>query len=393
MFTIERKIIDRLLEYKFQIMFLCISVLGLYIRFRFLSFRSYDYNTFLGPWYDEIRAGGGVNALKKQVGNYGLTYQTLISIFTYLPGKSIFWYKTLSIAFDFVLAIVGGKIVAYLQGNRGKKFFVFTYSILLFTPTIIINSGMWGQCDSIYTSFILLCFLLMLKNKYKSVFISLGIAFAFKLQTIFFVPFVLLYYLTNKRYSILNFLLSIFSFYICCLPGIMIRGNLFAPFEIYNDQTKETRINLNIPNFSGLLSTSSLMENGNIYRMMKVFLICITIAILMIAYLYFINKKSLSNSKMLEVAAWTCWTCVMFLPTMHDRYMYVADVFLILLMSISKKYILNTSLALFVSYLTYLYALLNIQINIFLLSIIALFNYLLFSFLVIFSEKSIIKRQ
>lgn len=173
----------------------------------------------------------------------------------------------------------------------------------------------------------------------------------------------------------------------------MMRGNLFAPFEIYNDQTKETRINLNIPNFSGLLSTSSLMENGNIYRMMKVFLICITIAILMIAYLYFINKKSLSNSKMLEVAAWTCWTCVMFLPTMHDRYMYVADVFLILLMSISKKYILNTSLALFVSYLTYLYALLNIQINIFLLSIIALFNYLLFSFLVIFSEKSIIKRQ
>ena len=383
MFVLEQKIINQLLKYQFYIVLVLISLLALYVRLCLFPFQSYDFNTFLNPWYDQISAQGGVRALKSQVGNYGITYQFIISLFTYLPGKSIFWYKILSVFFDYILAITGGLIVINFQNTQKKEKFLFVYSIVLFVPTIIMNSGMWAQCDSIYASFLLLSILSLLKNRNKLTFIYLGIAFAFKLQSIFIVPFFLICYLVNKKFSISYFLLSLISFYVCCLPGIIMGRSIFAPFEIYFGQTHETRINLNIPNFSGLLTTSPIMKNISTYEMMKDFLICITLVILLLAYLFILNNKQLlTGQKILIIATWTCWTCVMFLPSMHERYMYVADILLILLACISRKYFVNAIIAVSLSYMTYLFALLNVHISIPNLSLLALANYIIFSVLI-----------
>lgn len=388
MFVLEQKIINQLLKYKFYIVLVLISLLALYVRLCLFPFQSYDFNTFLNPWYDQISAQGGVRALKSQVGNYGITYQFIISLFTYLPGKSIFWYKILSVFFDYILAITGGLIVINFQNTQKKEKFLFVYSIVLFVPTIIMNSGMWAQCDSIYASFLLLSILSLLKNRNKLTFIYLGIAFAFKLQSIFIVPFFLICYLVNKKFSISYFFLSLISFYVCCLPGIIMGRSIFAPFEIYFGQTHETRINLNIPNFSGLLTTSPIMKNISTYEMMKDFLICISLVILLLAYLFILNNKQLlTGQKILIIATWTCWTCVMFLPSMHERYMYVADVLLILLACISKKYFVNAIIAVSLSYMTYLFALLNIHISIPNLSLLALANYIIFSVLIFLGSK------
>ncbi|MEY8441560.1 hypothetical protein AALA17_02725 [Lactobacillaceae bacterium 24-114] len=383
MFVTEQKIINQLLKYKFYIVLLLVSLLALYVRLCLFPFQSYDFNTFLNPWYNQISAQGGIRALKSQVGNYGITYQFIISLFTYLPGKSIFWYKALSVFFDYILAITGGLIVINFQNTQKKKKFLFVYSIILFIPTIIMNSGMWAQCDSIYASFLLLSILSLLKNKNKLAFVYLGIAFAFKLQSIFIVPFFLLYYLMNKKFSIFYFFLSLLSFYVCCLPGIIMGRSIFAPFEIYFGQTNETRINLNIPNFSGLLTTSSIMKNISTYEMLRNFLICITLVVLLLVYLFILNNKQLlTNQEMLIIATWTCWTCVMFLPSMHERYMYVADVLLILMACISRKFFVNAVIAVFVSYMTYLFALLDAHISISNLSLLALANYIMFSALI-----------
>ena len=58
---------------------------------------------------------------------------------------------------------------------------LITYALVLIIPTVMLNSGMWGQCDSIYTTFVILALYFLVKEKYSLSFIMLGISFAFKL--------------------------------------------------------------------------------------------------------------------------------------------------------------------------------------------------------------------
>lgn len=184
----EKKIIDFLESRKMFILVILVTIMGLTIRISLFNFQSNDYINFLHPWYIEIQNLGGFGALKKQVGNYGITYQFLIAMFTYLPGKGLYWYKGLSVFFDFILAYVGGELAKRISINNKDYVFTFTYSLLLVVPITFFDSSLWGQCDSIYTSFILLSLLELSKKNNISSFVFLGIAMAFKFQTIFILP-------------------------------------------------------------------------------------------------------------------------------------------------------------------------------------------------------------
>lgn len=290
MSKVERKAIDFVTERKNLLMFLIISIFGLVIRVKLISFRSFDFSAFLSPWYYQIRNMGGLKALRTQVGNYGILYQFLIALFTYLPGKSIFWYKALSIFFDYILAISGAKICERISNDKGKLKPLLVYSVILFSPTVIFNSCAWGQCDSIYVSFICLSLLSMLYNKNRLSFILLGIAFAFKLQTIFILPFYLLAYLKNKDFSICDIMLSFVSFYCCGLPGVIMRHDLLAPFKPFLEQTNTYNriINLCYPNFSGLLYHGLPTDIGA-YKILSSFFIFLTIGVIVIGSFYLMS--------------------------------------------------------------------------------------------------------
>lgn len=379
----EKKIVTFLLKHKEIIMLMLISLLALSIRFVLIGFRSYDYNFFLDPWYQQISEGGKIAALRKQVGNYGIPYQFIITLFTYLPGKNIFWYKGLSIVFDYILAIVGAYMLNKIISNPGKDTFIITYSIILFLPTIIMDSGLWGQCDSIYVSFILLSLVSLLYEKDLLAFISLGIAFAFKLQTVFILPLYLLLYIKKRRFSILYFGFSLLAFYICSLPGIVMGRKWYEPFTIYFMQTSETHINMYYPNLSGIIYKVS-QNNLPLYIMLKHFFILLTIGTLLIGCYFIISYTgtNLTGKDLLCYAVWISWTCVMFLPSMHDRYGYLTEVLLVILSIAVPKYWGNTFIALISSFIFYSHAMFGISVNLILFSDIAVINYCVFTLLV-----------
>ncbi|MFQ9706863.1 MAG: glycosyltransferase 87 family protein [Limosilactobacillus pontis] len=379
----ERKIVTFLLKHKEIIMLMLISLLALSIRIVLIEFRSYDYNFFLDPWYQQISEGGRIAALRKQVGNYGIPYQFIITLFTYLPGKNIFWYKGLSIFFDYILAIVGAYILNKIISNPSKNTFVITYSVILFVPTIIMDSGLWGQCDSIYVSFILLSLLSLLYEKDLLAFISLGIAFAFKLQTVFILPLYLLLYIKQRRFSILYFGVSLLAFYICSLPGIVMGRKWYEPFTIYFMQTSETHINMYYPNLSGIIYKVS-QHNLPLYIMLKYFFILLTIGALLIGCYFIISYAgaTLTGKDLLFYAVWISWTCVMFLPSMHDRYGYLTEVLLVILSIAVPKYWVNTFIALISSFIFYSHAMFGMSVNLTLFSDIAVINYCVFTLLV-----------
>ena len=176
------------------------------------------------------------------------------------------------------------------------------------------------------------------------------------------------------------------SFYLCCLPGIIMGRNWLDPIRIYLGQIDETRINLLYPNLSGMMTQ---MNNGNIYnyQIMKSFLIFLTLAILLIgSYYLFVKDKVWTKDQIVVYGLWIIWTCVMFLPSMHDRYGYLVDVLLVLL---SFKYPIlwiNTTFSILESWLVYVSGLFGIDINIQLLSFTAVLNYTYFTMVVFFNK-------
>ena len=105
MFKIERKIVE-FVERNVNILFmLAITGLAIVVRYAGRDFVSGDMTWFLLGWFQKIADNGGIHSLKDQVGDYNILYQTIVAIFTYIGDKSIYYYKILSIFFDFCMAI------------------------------------------------------------------------------------------------------------------------------------------------------------------------------------------------------------------------------------------------------------------------------------------------
>lgn len=320
-----------------------ITLLAIWIRLAGFNFLSGDMDHFLLPWFDEIKE----SKLRYTVGNYNLLYQSLIYIMTFIPIKPIYQYKILSCIFDFALAIIVAIFSCELfEKKRWGTHFCIVYSVIIFLPTVILNSGFWGQCDSIYVFFIILSILFLYKEKFIASFSVLGIAFAFKFQTLFIIPFYIYYYFQKQKFSLLHFCITFLVFMssglLCFIRGIKI----YMPLKIYFGQTKDSHLFRNIHCFWVLLGDNTKF---------KYFALLFTIFLLGIA-LYLISKNNLDfNDKntYLLIATWSVFVCTIFLPNMHERYTYLLDILLIVLAFLDKKYIMLATVSNLLSLITY----------------------------------------
>lgn len=349
MLKIEKLFINKISENKEVIFLISISIIALLIRYTGRDFISYDMKFFLIKWYDYIKEGGGLYALKKQVGDYGLLYQTIISSFTYINIKPVYCYKIVSVIFDFLLAGSIAYFVAGFQNNAfSKKRFCCAYVLVLLLPTVVLNSAYWGQCDSIYTFFIFWSIWFLYKERYVYAFLLLGCAFAFKLQTILIVPLFIYLYFAKKNFSILNSLITIFTFWLSGIAAYLYGRGIFDGFRIYFNQVSHYKqMALNV--------TSFWLIGGNDFSNLNRYAIMLTVAILGIGlYLTIDNDVKFESFKNYLVASvFVEWTSIAFLPAMHERYTYVLDLVLVTLALIDKKYIKYAFVSLIFSIITY----------------------------------------
>lgn len=184
---LSKKIWNFIEQKKDIIFFIGITIIAWLVRILLINNVSGDFRTFIEKWFYELKDNGGLYGLKIDIGDYNSPYLTILALLTYLPIKPIISVKIVSIIFDYICALTMMKIVQnLLKNNKNKKFFaLLTYAIVLFLPTVILNSACWGQADSIYVAFILISIKYLLEEKYLKSFIFLGISFAFKLQVYF----------------------------------------------------------------------------------------------------------------------------------------------------------------------------------------------------------------
>ena len=351
MFTIEKNFIKIIDQYKDFLFFLVITILGVVIRIPGRNFISKDMYVFLEPWFYTIKELGGLEGLSAQVGDYNILYQTIIALLTYVDIAPPLSYKIISCIFDFLLAYYGAVFLSeLLNKHRYKITFNCAYFMILFFPTVIFNSSFWGQCDAIYVFFCILTLRNLYREKYILSFLCLGWAFAFKLQAIFIVPFIICFYFYKKNFSILLFSISALVLEFSGIFGFWAGRSLLDPWKIYLFQTKEQPVMYaNIPNLWALICGD--------YEDLGTFAIIFTICVLGVGlYLIMSGHKELSHPEdFLNFACWICWTCILILPVMHERYTYGLDILLLLLCFLNKIYIPFALVSGMLSLLSYSY--------------------------------------
>lgn len=93
------------------------------------------------------RADRSPRGCAKTIGEYNVLYQYILFIITRLSVPSLYAVKAVSFHGD---AFLAGAAAALAQKDGKKSMAAFGLALLL--PTIVLNGGMFAQCDSLYAA-------------------------------------------------------------------------------------------------------------------------------------------------------------------------------------------------------------------------------------------------
>lgn len=330
------KIWDFIERKKFIIFFIIITAISLFARVAVIDFVSGDYYSCLEPWFYQLKNNGGLSALKLNIGNYNLPYLTILALLTYLPVEPIVSIKMVSIICDYICALAVLKIVyIVLKNNKNKDFFaLLLYGVVLFLPTVLLNSACWGQADSIYVAFILLAISALLEEKYLKAFIYLGVSFAFKLQFIFILPLFILIYMSKRKFPLYYFLIIPAVNIIMCLPAIIAGKPIASCIDIYVSQTSQysAYLSMNFPGVYNLIfptNSYNYVMAPNEY-MSKMGVMCTIFVFVIMAFMVLYKKIKFDKQQIIEFGLWSVMIATFLLPHMHDRYLFAGDILSVL---------------------------------------------------------------
>ena len=347
------------------------AVVMVAIRIPLLSATSGDYTAFVSPWYDHLKNNGGFAAVGDNFSNYNPPYLYLLAAATYLPIPKIIAIKSISIIFDLLMAFFAYKLVAL---RRPGWLPAVASTVVLAAPTVVLNGADWAQCDSIYTAFCLgsMYFLLRRKPYWAAVFF--GIAFAFKLQAVFFAPVAVIVLIVQReriRRIVVAVLITPVVFAIMLLPALFAGANLSDLLAVYPNQITGGGVGGaggggggaggggggGRPAGSGtggrfgsgqvaggFASTSASYRGGLTYNAPSFYqwlpttaaswwkyvgLTLTAISIMAVGVLGWFRRQAATPARLMLLASTLLIVIPFLLPGMHERYFYLADVFTI----------------------------------------------------------------
>ena len=227
--------------------------LAFFLRALLLDYQSADYQMFLSQWAAAFRDGGGFAAVKLPIGNYNAPYLYFLAAISYLPIPDLYLIKLFSILFDVVLAWGGFRLVRHFAPERPNRP-LLCFCLLLLLPTVILNGAFWGQCDALYGALTLHALACALEGRNRSSLLLLGIAFSFKLQTVFVLPlWGGLWLLRRVRFRELLWFPAAYA--ATCVPALLLGKPLGDILGVYFGQAAEYSgyLNLNAPNMYALI--------------------------------------------------------------------------------------------------------------------------------------------
>ncbi len=332
--------------------FVSLSIAALlYIRLSLLYFDSRDYNIYLSQWLAAMRQLSIKEALVTEIGDYNLPYLYYLIIISRFKSNDLILIKFLSCGFDFLAAYFVMKIVSLKTEKEHWRLLSFVLALSI--PTVILNSSYWGQCDSVYAAFCIASLYFAMKDRGLLSVIMFSLGFVFKLQSIFIVPALIICLIIGKIKPIHTVAFPI-TFLLGSLPAMLAGRSLFSIIGIYVHQTGEyTDLVLNAPSIFQLV--------GNVDKTyFKYFGIFLTgIIALCFVYICYIYKEKIKEKDMVVIFFISSLLMPYFLPCMHDRYFFVADVLSLVVFFYDRKKWYLPIITVFASFVSYCYYLMG----------------------------------
>ena len=287
-----------------------------------------DYVRFLKPWVDFYRANGIIGGLGKGVGNYFIPYNVFLACISKLPVEPYYPIMLLSVAFDCVMVFVVYKMIHHLAkgGDTAlavpERYIPAVASSIAALPVVVSNSGIWKQCDSVWTAFLLLALYFFCRERYRWMFVCTGVAFCVKLQAVFFLPFLAMAYVAKRNIPLRGFLWIPAAILAGGLPAVLCGRPILDTYLVYAGQVGlHKAMCVNSP---GIYAIG--MMDYELYRGMALLLTSMVFAFALV----FVNehRDRMDSAKWIYLCGWCLMTCFEFLPAMHERYDYPAIVLL-----------------------------------------------------------------
>lgn len=295
--------------------------LAVLVRIPLLSFESVDYFNERIQMYPLIKQQGFA-ALANATSNYSPPYfYALYVVSRFAPGlPMVIAVKLPALVADFICAYFVYLIVKLkFAGGQAP---LWAALAVLFAPTVVANSAFWGQVDSMHTAGILACIYFLLKRQNFWAVLAFAVAFTIKLQSIFLAPLLLALFLRGEI-SWKVFLLVPGVLFIAVVPAWIAGRPLLELFSIYLNQASEFEIlTMNAASlYTWVPGTKQLFDALYLPSL----IMGATAAFLLVTVIYK-GQRRISSSLLLELALLTMLVLPFFLPKMHDRYFFPADV-------------------------------------------------------------------
>lgn len=306
-----------------RIAFLAV-MLSLSIRILCLDYASLDYVSFLSQWAEFFRIHGGFDAIKYQIGDYNVPYLYLVAAISYLPFPDLYLFKIFSILWDVLLAWGVFRLVRSISQDTGTRKPLIAFVLALFLPTVMLNGAYWGQCDSVYGALVVHAVNQLIQKKHTSSVLILAIAFSFKLQTIFLVPLWGVAWASKQlKFRKLWWFPAVYL--VTCFPALMLGKPMEDILSVYFGQMEEyaSRLTLNAPSVFQFIPYGFQGSSENLKNAGIAIAFILVFVLLAVGFLF---KEKVTTQACTTMAVIMAIGVPFFLPHMHDRYFFLADV-------------------------------------------------------------------
>ena len=333
-----------------QVMILFLVPLAFVLRYCFLTYETLDYQDWIKVWIQSLRDAGPWQGLGQEIWscNYNVPYLYFLSVISLSSVYDLLLVKLLSIFFDVVLAWAAMRLTGVLTDSPAKKLAAFLLTLWL--PSVVLNGSLWGQCDSIYGAFAVLAVYLALDGRPGLSVASIALSVSFKLQGIFILPVYFMFLLSGRIKWRHVFLFPV-TYVLSILPAVLAGRGFWELLTLYvrNTSTIGEGLNYNSSSLYALLDFGGLSEAAAArVGIVLAFFFCCALFAWFVIRIRDIDDKALFGATVLFAIG-----VPFFLPHMHDRYFFLADILTLVLAVSAPRYALVAAAVSFGSLLGY----------------------------------------
>lgn len=285
---------------------------------------STDMNCF-SAWSDMVYTGGFYNFYRSDAfTDYPPGYMYVLYVLGFL--RSIIGNSSLILKLPAICCNIALGIAAYILAKKrfSEKSALVLGGFLAFSPVLILNSALWGQVDSVYTLFLVLCILLIYEKKLIPSYFVFALAIFIKPQALIYTPVLLFAIWENviRKFELKRFMLHLLCG-ILAISSIIILSIPFGIEETINQYiatlSSYKHATVNAFNLYGALGLNWYNLNTILSIIGYVFIFAL------VAFLVYLYIRGQRNS--FFMAGILAFGVYMLSVKMHERYAFPAVVF------------------------------------------------------------------